>query len=228
MKSLLTLDSNALYDVFPAWELSVNDVNFKRDILDQPHLWKDNALVGQKNISYKSERKEYIEGTYPELDTWFKTFKEDNNILDIITDHFTNDEKNSGYFHREFPIEDKGISIKEFLSKRCSYFYRIMKDEPGFKMNIHFDNRAVLGNIFFNLVDNDNCSTEFFNTFTTFYKQVLDEETNLLYTAPTQQGKGVFFLNNAHMYHTIKNTTDQNRFVVNVVVFFPQLTNLNS
>jgi hypothetical protein len=225
--SKLVLNSNALYNVFPAWELSVNDVNFDREILDQTHLWKDNSLVNQKNISYKSERKEYIPNTYIELDNWFKDFKENNNILDIISDHFEKDETTSGFFHREFPIEDKGISIREFLGRRCSYFYRIMKDEPGFKMNIHFDNRAVLGNIFFNLVDNPT-STEFFNTFTTFYKEVLDKETNLMYVAPKEKGKGVFFLNNPHMYHTIQNTSDTNRYVVNVVVFIPQLTNLNS
>lgn len=228
MDSKITLEDEELFHVFPAWELEVNDVNFSREVLDQPHLWKDNSLVGQKNISYKPERKEYIAGTYPELDTWFEEFKKNNDILDIIATHFEKDERIASYFFREYPIEDKGISIREFVNRRFSYFYRIMRDEPGFKMRIHFDNKAVVGNIFFNLVDNDDVSTEFFNTFTTFHKEVIDEETNLMYVAPTDTGRGVFFLNSSHLYHTIQNRTDKNRYVINVVVFVPQLTNLLS
>lgn len=228
MTSKILLETPPLFNAFPVWELEVNDSTFSREALEQPHLWEDNSLVNQRTIGYSSERKEYIPGTYPELDEWFDEFKKNNDILDIVATHFENDETNANYFFRQYPIEDKGIDIREFIYRRCSFFFRIIKDEPGFSMRAHFDNNAVVGNIFFNLVDNDNVSTEFFNTFTTFHKEVLDEETNLMYVAPTEAGRGVFFLNSSHLYHNITNRTNKSRFVINAVVFVPQLTNLLS
>ena len=177
-------------------------------------------------MNYKPQRKDYKPGSSTIIDEWFNNFKNNNNILDLIIDNFEKS-GNDRFFYREYPVEDKGITFRDFITKRCEVHFRIMRDEPGFKMNRHFDNRAVFGNIFFNLVENENVSTQFFNTFTTGYKQVLNRETNVMYLAPNTKGEGVWFMNTPLMLHTVDNNTDQNRYVVNAVVLFPYLTHIN-
>lgn len=220
----LTIDSKDLFTRFPLWEVNVDDIPFDREFFENDKLWKDNSLSKQKYTVYSSERKEYIEGVSQELDDWLTKFKQENDILQLIIDNFELYENNIVYFFREYPIEDKGLRPKEFIKKHCSVLYRVMKDEAGYSMEKHFDNRAVFGNIFFNLTDNGNTSTEFYNTFTTGYKEVLNKDTNLMYKGPNKKGQGIWFMNNSHLLHSINNSGDQNRFVINILIYFQPLT----
>ena len=214
------------FNQFPLWEVKVDNIPFDRELLENPELWTDNSWVDGKVMNYKPQRKDYKPGSSSIIDEWFNNFKTNNNILDLIIDNFEKS-GNDRFFYREYPVEDKGITFRDFITKRCEVHFRIMRDEPGFKMNRHFDNRAVFGNIFFNLVENENVSTQFFNTFATGYKQVLNRETNVMYLAPNTKGEGVWFMNTPLMLHTVDNNTDQNRYVVNAVVLFPYLTHIN-
>lgn len=222
--STLTINPADLYGKFPLWEIKVNNIPFDREFFENNKLWKDNLLTGQNYTYYPSERKEYIEGSSQELDTWLSNFKKENDILEKVINNFENYDSNIEHFFREFPIEDKGLKPSYYIRKHCHVLYRVMKDEGGYKMEKHFDNRAVFGNMFFNLVDNGDTGTEFFNTFSTGYKDVIDSDTNLMYKGPTKKGEGIWFMNNSHLLHSIKNRGNINRYVVNILVYFSELT----
>lgn len=219
----LTIDSKDLYSKFPVWGVNVDNIPFDREFFENPDIWKNNSLSNQNYTVYPSERKEYIDGSDKNFDNWFLEFKNNNNILELIIENIEQ-ESNIVHFYREYPIEDKGIRPGEFIKKHCNILYRVMKDEAGYTMNKHFDNRAVFGNIFFNLTDNGNTATEFFNTFSTGYNEVLDPNSNLMYKGPIKKGEGIWFMNNPHLLHSIDNRGELNRFVINILIYFPQLT----
>lgn len=207
---------------FPIWELSVPNVPFDRDFFDS-NIWTSNKLVDGEYISYGEERKEYKEGTVPEFEDWINKFKQDNDILGHISE-LLELEENKGHFYKLFPLEDKGITPTDFIRRRCDVLYRLINDEPGYKMHNHFDNRSVLGNIFINLTDNKGVATTFVNTFTNGNHSVLDNQTNIHYKGPEEKNKGIFFLNSSDTYHGIHNNSEKTRYIMNILIYFPDLT----
>ena len=73
---------------------------------------------------------------------------------------------------------------------------------PGFSLGRHFDNRFVFANFILNLVDNP-VSTKFYD-----YTQ----NNKLIYEAPKEKGKGVFFLNYENTCHSYINDSFENRY----------------
>lgn len=73
----------------------------------------------------------------------------------------------------------------------------VSTDTPMIK---HIDHRNVFAASILNLVDNP-CSTKFFMN------------GELIYTAPTQKGQGVVFLNTEYSEHGFGNNTGQDRYI---------------
>jgi len=220
---MIQINNTVASPKFPIWELTIPDSPFDRNFFENNDLWEMNKLVDGEFIQYGKERKEYIENSIPEFENWIAEFKKQNDVLGIIGDLLDNDE-NKGYFYKLFPLEDKKVIPSDFIRRRCNVLYRIINDEPGYKMHNHFDNRSVLGNIFVNLTDNKGVSTTFVNTFTNGNHSVIDKNTNIHYVGPDQKNKGIFFLNTSDTYHGIHNSTDRTRYIMNILVYFPDLT----
>jgi hypothetical protein len=94
-----------------------------------------------------------------------------------------------------WPWQNFGFeSIDKFVNKYFNHGVSFIKDNAGFHMGVHTDNRLVVGNAIINLTDNANA--------TKFYYSV-QEPHNVVYEAPKERGKGVFFLNNEETAHSI-------------------------
>lgn len=220
---MISLKTTVVSPQFPIWELSIPDTPFDREFFENSKLWELNKLVDGEYIQYGQERKEYIQNAVPEFDNWLTKFKEQNNIIKLLGDLFDSKE-NCEFFYKQFPLEDKKIIPSDFIKRRCDVLYRIINDEPGYKMHNHFDNRAVLGNIFINLTDNSGVSTSFVNTFTNGNHSVIDTETNTHYRGPVNKNEGIFFMNTPDTYHGIHNDSERTRYIMNILIYFPELT----
>jgi len=221
--SKLTINPKCIDYWFPIWEVESSDTPYSREFFELEGLWIDNSLVDGKHTFYGKERKEFNTSFSQDFNEWLDNFKRENNILEFIGNTLELPE-NEHHFYRLFPIENSGVRPLDFIKNKCSTHYRIMRDDPGYKMANHFDNRAVLGNFFINLTDNSGVSTHFINTFTTGNQNVIDPATNIHYIGPTDKNKGIFFLNTSDTYHGISNPTENSRFIMNILVFFPELT----
>ena len=221
--SIIKLNNSNVDGNADIWEGELTDLPFTRDFLDADVQWGANSRSELKHSRYKQERKEFKDEYSDVVSNWLNSVKKNNNILDIISD-LLDREENRKHFYKLYPIEGVPTTIKEYLHKNCDVLYRVIRDQPGFNMNKHFDNRAVLGNMFFNLVDNDKISTQFFRTFNDGSIRELNVDTYHYYNAPTYSGGGIFFLNSYNTFHTIEHTSDKNRYVLNIVVYFKDLT----
>lgn len=220
---MINFNTTTAADRFPIWELTTPDIPFDRDYFEKNDIWKNNKLVDGEYVAFGDERKDYIPDSLPEFESWFNKFKKESDILNSIGSLLDLKENNE-FFYTQYPIQDKGHLPSEFIKKRCSIAFNIMKDEPGYKMHNHFDNRAVFGNIFLNLTDNIDVSTTFVNTFTNYNQSVIDKDTNIHYKAPDKKNEGMFFMNTSDTYHGIHNSTDKIRYILNVLIYFSELT----
>ena len=94
-----------------------------------------------------------------------------------------------------WPWQNFGFeSIDKFVNKYFNHGVSFIKDNAGFYMGVHTDNRLVVGNAIINLTDNAD-STKFYYS--------VQEPHNIVYEAPKERGKGVFFLNNEETAHSI-------------------------
>ena len=222
----LVFNTEVVSTNFPIWEGEIKDIPFDRDFFENTLKWKDNELVHNKHTFFGQERKEYEDSIESQnFINWLEEFKEKNNILELIS-NLLDLETNQAYFYREYPVSGKVEKIYDFLKNKCNIRYRVLKDEPGYKMANHFDNRSVFGNLFINLTTNNNVSTHFVNTFTNTNKTVLDTETKIHYKAPIKKNQGIFFLNTSDTLHGIENNSNEQRFIFNAVVYFESLISI--
>ena len=226
MDTSLIIDTAALHRRIPIWNLKVIGLPFDREHLENENLWGNNSIAEGTYISYKTTRKDYIPGTSTLVDNWIAEFEKTNDIIQIVSE-LLQKEENINHMLTLFPLEGKGeVDIEKFLRKNCSVFTKIMKDEPGFSMNKHFDNRSVFGNIFFNLTDNDNVSTTFYRGINTPDQDLTFDSDDSFYKCSTKKAEGTLFLNTDTTFHTIEHNSDINRYVVNTVLYFTNLANI--
>lgn len=201
------------------WEVEIENIPFSREFFEQPELWEENTLIDTQYIRYNSERKEYLKGSSSEFDNWYSSIEVNNDLLAQLGNLFDKD-INKREFYTLYPVEDTPLKPSEFITNKCELLFRVIKDEPGYRMDDHFDNRAVFGNFFINLVDNTDVSTHFSDPVNLQRTEIPE-----LYKAPVCKNKGIFFLNNFSNLHGIVNNSSQNRYILNILVYFPSLTN---
>lgn len=226
METSLIIDTAALHRRIPIWDLKVTGLPFDREHLENENLWSSNSIAEGTYINYKPTRKDYTPGSSELIDRWIAEFEKSNDIIKIISE-LLQKEENINHILTLFPLEGKGdLDVEKFLRKNCNYFTKVMKDEPGFYMSKHFDNRSVFGNIFFNLADNDNISTTFYRGINTPDNDLTFDAEDSFYKSSTKKTEGTLFLNTDTTFHTIEHKSDINRYVVNVVIYYPNLANI--
>jgi hypothetical protein len=133
------------------------------------------------------------------------------NLCKIINDVY---ESNEDAMRIIWPLPMiKYKNMYEFIKQNSIITTQIFMDTPGFSLGPHFDNRFVFANFILNLSDNP-VSTKFYD-YTCNYK--------LIYEAPKEKGKGIFFLNYENSCHSYKNDSSENRYAlissVNLKIF---------
>lgn len=76
-------------------------------------------------------------------------------------------------------------------------YLELLVDKPGFQMDIHEDNRFIVGVLIINLKDNP-CGTHF---------------RDIDYIGPKEKGKGIFFLNHSNTAHGIEQPGPEDRYI---------------
>lgn len=162
--------------------MSVESVDFDsqrlHDDLMRQIVWED-WIPGSHHL-----RKKYKQGTSTILD----------DLLNIITN-----------VKREILIKQMYEAqpyIFNYYWKRGIDFYlrrgyvnaQVLRDEPGFTMDIHKDNNEIIGQYIVNLIDNGSASTTFYNL----------NPNQIQYKAPSERKKGVGFLNTSASNHNIE------------------------
>ena len=221
--SNLTVNPAVEVEHIPIWKAKLSDFNYSREFLEQDKLWKTNALSEESYTLYNKERLDFIPESSHEFSNWLENFKNNNDIFSLLGNLFDND-LNKGFVLSEYPLEFKGTTIEQFLRRNCQLIYRVINDAPKYSMYKHYDNRSVFGNFFINLTENPDVATEFYNTGTTLNTDVLDENSGIFYKGPTTCCDGLFFMNSYHTWHGVNNRSDKHRFILNIVVYFNELT----
>jgi hypothetical protein len=124
------------------------------------------------------------------------------NLYKIINDVY---EFNENIMGKTWPLAtNKYKNMYEFVKNNTLVTTQIFMDTPGFSLGPHFDNRFVFSNFILNLVDNP-VSTKFYD-YTQNYK--------LIYEAPKEKGKGIFFINYENSCHSYINDSFKNRYCI--------------
>jgi hypothetical protein len=124
------------------------------------------------------------------------------NLYKIVNDIYESNKEEMAILW-PFPII-KYKSMYEFIKQNSIITTQIFMDTPGFSLAPHFDNRFVFANFILNLVDNQ-VNTKFYD-----YSQ----NYKLIYEAPNEKGKGVFFLNYENSCHSYINDSFKNRYAI--------------
>ena len=136
-------------------------------------------------------------------------------ILELISKALNEDST----FSKLYPSYKKDIynnSAYNFLKQNIGVIYFGVKDSPGYKMEPHHDNRGIFGNIIINLKDNID-STVFYN-----YQRIGNLE-NSSYIGSNEADKGVFFLNSENTLHSVTNSSQTDRYVLNIALVINSL-----
>jgi len=100
--------------------------------------------------------------------------------------------------NKEFP--------EYYLTKKDLQFFQAeyVRDDPGYDMGKHLDNRIMFGTLIINLADNDKSHTR-------YYDGKNSEEP--IYNGPSTKGTGVFHINTHKVYHDGVNKGDGYRYI---------------
>lgn len=201
------------YKFYPAFEVEVETPPFDRDLLSQPENWEQNKLVGSKTHSYSDTRKGLVRDT-PHFQIWEWINKVANKDT-VYTELGKLWEDKFDIFYKPWPYKKEHFKTpEEFLRYWVSPTKQGYKDEPGYSMHSHYDNRSIFGNIFINMADND-CSTTFFD----YGKPA--------WSAPLKKGKGIFFLNDESLFHTINHEGTEDRYILVVPIVLKTMYDFN-
>jgi len=201
------------YKFYPAYEIEVEQPPFDRELLEQPENWEDNKIVGGKIHFYDNTRK-LLKRDGPNYEIWEWINKvADKEIIFKELGKLWEDQFDT--FYKPWPYkQDQFKTPEEFLRYWIAPLKQGFKDEPGYSMHSHYDNRAIFGNIFINMTDND-CSTLFY------------DQGRPAWTAPIKKGKGIFFLNDENLYHTINHEGTENRFILVIPITLKKMFDFN-
>ena len=196
----MEINSKPAYKFYPAFEVKVEEPEFDRELLSEDKNWIHNKTKGN-DIHYFDEKRKLLEPQTADYRIWQWV----NKIVDkeVIYKALAKVwEESFDTFYKPWPYRTNHFkSPEEFLRYWVLPMKSVYKDEPGYSMHAHYDNRAIFGNIFINMVDND-CSTLFY------------EQQKPSWKGPTKKGTGIFFLNDENLYHTINHEGVQDRYIL--------------
>jgi len=166
------------------WEIS--DISLPMDI--------DNKLSNIEWISYYANIEENSARRYIGNDIGIGNYT-DTALLEI-KNHLVNDIFYEN-IHQAWPDD----YLKNYDIPKNTH--SIIKDIPNTDMGEHWDNFLIYGVFIFNLKDNPNARTAYYDFKT---------ET-LLYEGPTKKGTGIFHLNSAACLHSGYNKGNEDRII---------------
>lgn len=184
------------------------EVDILQDLLDigwHEDYWTNTDAVTKTNsvLPYKETRS--VKGLNDLSDPVTGHLYSSIFTYDNIVKMFSSNDHTYKKFLRLYPFREK-YDLNSF----CRHFFTIgvtaVFDQNTYYMGRHVDNRLVFGNFIVNLRDNDN-STKFYHGI---------KMTQPYYSAPTEKGKGVFFLNTEETVHSINIESDKERSVMMV------------
>ena len=162
---------------------SIVELDFTEDIdFTDQDLSDSEKVVIEESVLYQSELREYIKPhSGSKLDSFAKNLLNGDlfaNVYDSL--NLEGQKRITSYW----PWQNFGFeNIKQFTDKYFNTGVSFIKDNPGFRMGVHTDNRVVVANAIINLTDNSN-STKFYYS--------VQEPHNVIYEGPKEKGKGVF------------------------------------
>ena len=204
----LTIKSTPVYDNIPIWETSLIGVDTTLERIIK-------AIELQGTV-FENGRKRLAIGNNNNSEFSNLNFFNPDYILEVISTILEKD-KTIGKLYPAYNRETYNYSLYNFLKQNIGVIYFGVKDSPGYKMEPHYDNRGIFGNIILNLQDNKD-STVFYN-----YNRVGNLETSS-YEGPSEVNKGVFFLNSENTLHSVKNTSEEDRYILNIALVINSLT----
>ena len=151
-----------------------------------------------KEYIFNPPREKYKKGTSSELD--FLIYAVSTELTSLLPEIIS---------QREEIVKVRWLRGSSDLLKNADTDTKIFKDVPGFRMAPHLDNSFMIVNSIINLVDNDNS--------TTFHDY--RDHKRILFRAPKERNTGVIFLNTPGCLHSIENTSDKPRYMMNTSFF---------
>jgi hypothetical protein len=182
-------------NTMPVWE--IEDFPIPNINIDECSII---GSLDQQNTAITSSNKR-LELSYNFSNIMKKEWEYDVNI-------FMEHMRTVGY--NEYSIEYLWFDrLRKFAISPLIEHTTIICDRSGLNIGPHLDNRNMFGIMILNIVDNPP------NTGTEFSK---DENGNVLYTSPTQKKAGCFFINTHETWHSIKNMSDKNRYILYIPI----------
>jgi len=207
--------------LIPVFELSIDNVPTD-DYIKNGINWE---LKESNNDTKRIPIFELDTETKNKLQPLLEQFSYDNvmNMLDELATINTNMFNYWGY--------DKSKPASLFFRDNLDINISIVKDKPTNRFSPHFDGRNTFGSIIVNLIDNQ-VGTQFFDygSACAFYKKdrttiSLEQWENrftdtLIYEAPKEKGKGIFFVNCETTFHGVgvNANTDRERYALFVML----------
>ena len=169
----------------PIWEIELIDPIL--DSIEFESSLKDLSRYNQVNFS-KTISRLYYNGTQNDSIQNLIGYSCKDKLLDIVS--LTNG------------FKTKFLQPLSVYKEHTRQFSSIILDQPGFSMTPHMDNHDIIVQCIVNLVQDNETSTAFYNSYS---------ETPV-YQAPKKKNHGVMFVNTSGSLHGIQNIT-HNRWI---------------
>jgi hypothetical protein len=93
-----------------------------------------------------------------------------------------------------------------YLTKKDLQFFGVeyVRDDPGYDMGKHLDNRLMFGTLIINLADNNKSHTRYYDG---------ENSRESIYNGPSSKGTGAFHINTRKVYHDGVNKGDGYRYI---------------
>ena len=180
-------------DVYHQYPFSVWEIEIQSDLVDSPEF--EAELRNDNNFIVSGSHDNSLRSVYNKagaVEDWLAQ-SQNSSLLDVVSQ--------SACFK---PMYYK--SLNEYC-ETTGWSASILKDQPGFKMAPHLDNKHVMVQIIVNLVQDYTTATEFYHF----------NSTTPCYRAPLKKNHGVMFLNTPGSVHGITNVTEP-RWILSAAV----------
>lgn len=183
---------------YPIWEIDDIEIPDSLYTLIKESNWTKFDKY-TKNSEYSQPQTRLVLGDYDRSIT--KTISDD--INEYI---FEQEDYDLVYVKKSHPIVAHSIR---------SIPWRVdpVKDIANYKLGIHTDGIQFIGTAIIN-VENNNTVTEYFAD---------KDGKELIYKGSGRKGTGVLHLNTPYTYHRVRNTTNEDRYILHCILNNPSL-----
>jgi hypothetical protein len=198
---MFNINTKPILPYVPLWEFEMMDLP-EDDFFKSDTLWGNNESKSESGGLYQKEtRLAFYQSQITDEDVKMSKLinrLNKENVVKIVSNLF---DENEELFYKEYPYKKtKHKSNTEFIKSLIVINSFAVKDKPTFTLSPHVDNRFMFGNIIYNLVDNKTST------------KIYGFNHKVVYSAPKEKGKGIFFLNTEKTLHSYENDTNEDRY----------------